>query len=96
MFGDLMNNRKSLKEVYRETLGYASPELLMVPLAIDAGIGEFSRNGRCLSPEFGTNMRLKAVTTDLPLIADKPISFLLKISLPVIFADISPKKNTFL
>jgi reductive dehalogenase len=61
--------------VYRETLGYASPELLMVPLAIDAGIGEFSRNGRCLSPEFGTNMRLKAVTTDLPLIADKPISF---------------------
>lgn len=60
--------------MYRETLGW-SPEILMVPLAIDAGIGEFSRKGRVLSPEFGTNMRLKAVTTDLPLKVDKPISF---------------------
>jgi reductive dehalogenase len=60
--------------MYRETLGW-NPEILMVPLAIDAGIGEFSRKGRVLSPEFGTNMRLKAVTTDLPLEVDKPISF---------------------
>ncbi|NIS61585.1 MAG: hypothetical protein GTO13_13050, partial [Proteobacteria bacterium] len=40
--------------MYRETLGW-NPEILMVPLAIDAGIGEFSRKGRVLSPEFGTN-----------------------------------------
>jgi len=60
--------------VYRETLGQ-NPEVLMVPLAIDAGVGEFARNGRVLSPEFGINMRLKAVTTDLPLEPDKPISF---------------------
>ncbi|MBM4276376.1 MAG: 4Fe-4S dicluster domain-containing protein [Deltaproteobacteria bacterium] len=60
--------------MYRETLGH-DPEMLMVPIAIDAGVGEFSRNGRVLSPEFGTNMRLKAVTTDLPLQIDKPISF---------------------
>jgi reductive dehalogenase len=59
---------------YRETQGWG-PEILMVPLAIDAGIGEFSRKARVLSPEFGTNMRLKAVTTDLPLEVDKPISF---------------------
>ena len=59
----------------RETRGVAGPELLMVPLAIDAGIGEFARNGRVLSPEFGINMRLKTVTTDMPLHADKPISF---------------------
>jgi len=59
---------------YRETLGL-NPEMLMVPLAIDAGMGEFARNGRVLSPEFGINMRLKAVTTDLPLEVDKPISF---------------------
>jgi reductive dehalogenase len=61
--------------IYRETLGASGPELLMVPLAIDAGIGEFARTGRVLSPEFGINMRLKAVTTDLPLKVDKPISF---------------------
>jgi len=59
---------------YRETLA-ANPEMLMVPTAIDAGIGEFARNGRVLSPEFGINMRLKAVTTDMPLEVDKPISF---------------------
>ncbi len=59
---------------YRETLG-TNPEMLLVPIAIDAGIGEFARNGRVLSPEFGINMRLKLVTTDLPLEVDKPISF---------------------
>lgn len=58
---------------YRETLGW-NPEVLMVPTAIDAGVGEFARNGRVLSPEFGINMRLKPVTTDLPLEVDKPIS----------------------
>lgn len=59
---------------YRETRG-PKTDMLMVPMAIDAGIGEFARNGRVLSPEFGINMRLKAVTTDLPLEVDKPISF---------------------
>ncbi|MFH1652104.1 MAG: reductive dehalogenase domain-containing protein [Chloroflexota bacterium] len=59
---------------YRETLGEKT-DMLMVPTAIDAGIGEFARNGRVLSPELGINMRLKAVTTDLPLEVDKPISF---------------------
>ncbi len=61
--------------MYRETLGMNKPEILMVPTAIDAGVGEFARNGHVLSPEFGINMRLKAVTTDLPLEVDEPISF---------------------
>jgi reductive dehalogenase len=47
----------------------------MVPIALDAGVGEFCRTGRVLSPEFGNNMRIKAVTTDLPLQPDKPVSF---------------------
>ena len=59
---------------YRETRG-PQMEMNLVPMALDAGIGEFARNGRVLSPEFGINMRLKAVTTDLPLVVDKPISF---------------------
>lgn len=59
---------------YRETLHW-NPEMLMVPIALDAGVGEFGRTGRVLSPEFGINIRLKAVTTDLPLEVDKPISF---------------------
>ena len=60
--------------MYRETLGH-NPDMLVVPMAIDAGVGEFARNGRVLSPEYGTNMRIKAVTTDLALETDKPISF---------------------
>jgi len=61
--------------MYRETRGGGEPELNMVPIALDAGVGEFCRTGRVLSPEFGNNMRLKAVTTDLPLQPDKAISF---------------------
>lgn len=59
---------------YHENVG-PNVKMLLVPMAIDAGIGEFARNGRVLSPEFGINMRLQAVTTDLPLEMDKPISF---------------------
>ena len=61
--------------MYRETRGGGNPEMNMVPIALDAGIGEFCRTGRVLSPEYGNNMRLKAVTTDLPLKPDRPISF---------------------
>ncbi|MFC2040221.1 4Fe-4S dicluster domain-containing protein [Chloroflexota bacterium] len=59
---------------YRETLG-ANPEMIIVPAAIDAGVGEFARDGKVLSPEFGNNMRIKLVTTNLPLKVDRPISF---------------------
>ncbi|MDP6179628.1 MAG: reductive dehalogenase domain-containing protein, partial [Desulfatiglandales bacterium] len=60
--------------MYRETRG-PNIEINMIPLAMDAGIGEFARTCRVLSTEFGINMSLKAVTTDLPLKEDKPISF---------------------
>ena len=59
---------------YREVVG-ADAFMEIVPMGIEAGIGEFARNGRILSPEFGINMRLEPVTTDLPLEVDKPISF---------------------
>jgi len=61
--------------MYRETRGGGNPETNIVPIALDAGIGEFCRTGRVLSPEYGNNMRIKAVTTDLPLEPDRPISF---------------------
>jgi len=61
--------------MYRETRGGGDPEMNVVPIALDAGVGEFCRTGRVLSPEYGNNMRLKCITTDLPLLPDKPISF---------------------
>jgi len=48
-------------------------ESLMVPLALDAGLGELSRMGYLLTEDFGPRIRLSAVTTDIPLVPDKPI-----------------------
>lgn len=46
---------------------------LMVPLAVDAGLGELSRMGYLITKELGPRVRLSAVSTDLPLIPDKPV-----------------------
>ena len=46
-----------------------------IPLAIDAGLGELSRIGLLITPEFGPRVRLCKVFTDLPLVPDKPIEF---------------------
>jgi reductive dehalogenase len=48
-------------------------EALLVPLAVDAGLGEPGRLGYLMTKEFGPRIRLGAVTTDLPLAPDKPI-----------------------
>ncbi len=59
---------------YEAAADYASHyESLMVPLAIDAGIGQFSRMGYVISEKFGARLRLAAVLTDMPLVADKPV-----------------------
>lgn len=51
----------------------ASYEGLMVPLAVDAGLGELSRMGYLISKEYGPRIRLGMVTTNLPLAVDKPV-----------------------
>lgn len=68
-------------EVFIKELGYSarshvpptSYDLVMPPLAIDAGLGEQGRNGILITPELGANTRLAAITTDIPLEPDKPI-----------------------
>ncbi|MFC1823085.1 hypothetical protein ACFL9T_10290 [Thermodesulfobacteriota bacterium] len=47
-------------------------ESILPPLAVDAGLGEVGRLGYLMTKEFGPRIRLSAVTTDLPLVADKP------------------------
>jgi reductive dehalogenase len=47
---------------------------LMVPMAVDAGLGEMGRLGYLIAPKFGARIRVFGVTTDMPLIPDKPIS----------------------
>jgi reductive dehalogenase len=47
--------------------------VLLVPVAVDAGLGELGRCGYLINKELGANFRLACVTTDLPLVTDKPV-----------------------
>jgi len=65
---------------YIRELGYPAKahfltheEVMHVPLAIKAGLGELGRMGIMLSREYGPRLRLATVTTDLPLAIDMPV-----------------------
>jgi len=47
--------------------------IMLVPVAVDAGVGEVGRCGYVISQTLGANFRLAAVTTDLPLTSDSPV-----------------------
>ena len=47
--------------------------VLVVPVAVDAGLGELGRCGYLIHPRLGANLRLACVTTDLPLALDSPV-----------------------
>lgn len=40
---------------------------------MDAGLGELSRVGYLITKAFGPRVRLAAVTTNMPLVPDKPV-----------------------
>jgi len=50
-------------------------QIILPPVAYDAGLGEVGRLGYLISPRFGARIRLGAVTTEMPLVPDKPIQF---------------------
>lgn len=67
---------------YIRTLGYPArahfPRVYQValpPILLYAGLGEICRTGNVLHPELGLRFKAAAVTTDFPLIPDKPIDF---------------------
>jgi len=79
---------KSRIVVYRlvefiKQLGYAARphtpgteyDLMVPPIAIDAGLGEQGRHGVLITPELGSNIRPAVVTTNIPMATDKPIDF---------------------
>ena len=49
--------------------------LNMIPAALAAGFGELGKHGSIINREYGSNFRLSAVTTDMPLLSDKPDEF---------------------
>ena len=51
-------------------------DVLVPPILLWAGLGEFSRMGECVvHPFLGPRFKAAVVTTDLPLVPDKPIDF---------------------
>ena len=48
---------------------------LSIPMAIEAGLGEYGRHGLLITPKYGPNIRIAKVFTDLPLVPDQPIEF---------------------
>ncbi len=68
---------------YIRSLGYSARahisgsnyQIMLPPVAYDAGLGELSRMNYLISKKFGPRIRLGAVSTDLPMSLDKPIKF---------------------
>ena len=53
---------------------YADGEdILQIPMAIQGGIGQLGKHGSLICKEFGSNFRLAAVLTDMPLQCDTPV-----------------------
>jgi len=52
----------------------ANYDIILPPIAIQAGLGELGRNNILIADKFGSRVRIGAITTDLPLEFDKPIS----------------------
>lgn len=65
---------------YIRNLGYRAvaslnDTALSIPLAIQAGLGQYGRHGLLITPQFGPRVRIAKIFTDLPLLADEPIDF---------------------
>jgi len=50
----------------------SSTEVLHIPIAIAAGLGQLGKHGSLITAEFGSNVRLATVLTDLSLAIDQP------------------------
>ena len=50
-----------------------SSDVLHIPLAIRAGVGQLGKHGSVINREVGSNFRLATVLTDLPLQIDQPL-----------------------
>ena len=65
---------------YIRNLGYQAVASMndtstAIPYAIQAGLGEYGRNGLLITESFGPRLRLGKIYTDLPLAHDAPVDF---------------------
>ncbi len=55
--------------------GPLADAILMIPAAIDCGLGELGKHGSIIHRELGSSFRLAALTTNMPLAEDAPDEF---------------------
>ena len=55
--------------------GPMAGSFVLIPPAVEAGLGELGKHGSMIHRQFGSNFRLACVLTDAPLIADAPETF---------------------
>ena len=55
-----------------QAAGSMNDTALVIPYALQAGLGEYARNQLVITPEFGPRVRFSKVFTDLPLAHDGP------------------------
>lgn len=65
---------------YIRSLGYMAvanqnDTTLAIPYAIKAGLGEYGRNGLCITRDYGPRVRFGRILTDMPLAHDAPVQF---------------------
>jgi epoxyqueuosine reductase QueG len=64
-----------LRSLGWDSLGFPmspSSEVLHIPIAIAAGLGELGKHGSLITREYGSNVRLTTVLTSIPLEVDAP------------------------
>ncbi len=64
---------------YIRSLGYhaqvqhpVDPSSVIIPMFVEAGLGQLGANGQLLSPHFGSRARLAIITTDAPVTVGQP------------------------
>ncbi len=51
--------------------GPRADALLLIPAAVDAGLGELGKHGSLINRKYGSNLRLAGITTNMPLNFDR-------------------------
>ncbi|MBS2014537.1 MAG: 4Fe-4S dicluster domain-containing protein [Deltaproteobacteria bacterium] len=67
-----------LRREGHDAIPYGGPmagSFVLIPPAIEAGLGELGKHGSMIHPRFGASFRLACVLTDVPLVPDRPSSF---------------------
>jgi Pyruvate/2-oxoacid:ferredoxin oxidoreductase delta subunit len=67
---------RSIRKMGWPARAYGNPnstDILHIPLAINAGFGQLGKHGSIINETLGSNFRLAAVLTDLPLVCDETV-----------------------